>query len=234
MNTLFYGNGECFLEGSIRGIYIEYEGNIEITDKTPDTFVLNARNNNILIFPIGEGNLSQLFDYVGEFVIQKVIACDPFGEKARINIKPIIDYANSIETNFDSMDVLTDKLGKTFVKNYKVNKTTMDVNTINNLHTDSLKCDVYTKNRILYTGDCHIHIETSKLMTGKEHQEDSEELYTKRFKNGKYVQGVFSTGQGGSSLFVNKYKSKVNRINEDNKTEQSVGANTDSSSGGSY
>lgn len=208
MNILYYGGGQCFLEGSIRGIYIEYSGDIEITDKTPNTFVLNARNNNILIFPIGEGKLTNLFDYKGEFVVTKVIACNPSGEKAKIVSKPMVDYAESIDANFDDMDIMTDNLGASHVKDYRVNKTTMDVHTVNGLHTDNLKYSLYKENRILYTGDYHIHIATGQIMTGKEHGEDSEGLFTKRFKNGRYMQGVFDTNHKNSAPFAQKYRAK--------------------------
>ena len=75
MAKLYYGNGNCTIEGSeIRGVEIRYRGAIEIEDKTSDSFVITHQNNGILIFPIGEGTLNELFDYVGEF---KIISVTP-------------------------------------------------------------------------------------------------------------------------------------------------------------
>ena len=66
---LYYGNGSCTIEGSARGVEIRYRGAIEIEDKTSDSFAIAHQNNGILIFPLGEGALNDLFDYTGEFKI---------------------------------------------------------------------------------------------------------------------------------------------------------------------
>ena len=77
MAKLYYGNGDCNIEGSnIRGVEIRYRGAIEIKDKTSDAFAIGHQNNGILIFPLGEGFLNELFSYVGEFKITSVIVAD--------------------------------------------------------------------------------------------------------------------------------------------------------------
>ena len=64
MAKLYYGGGNCSIEGSeIRGVQIRYKGAIEIEDKTSDSIVISHQGNGILIFPIGEGTLNELFDY---------------------------------------------------------------------------------------------------------------------------------------------------------------------------
>ena len=66
MAKLYYGDGNCSIESgeSIRGVQIKYRGAIEIEDKTSDSFVITHQKNGILIFPIGEGTLDDLFDYI--------------------------------------------------------------------------------------------------------------------------------------------------------------------------
>ena len=85
MAKLYYGNGSCNIEGSdIRGVQIRFRGAIEINDKTSDSFVLNHQKNGILIFPIGEGTLNELFDYVGEFKITSVMVADNNADKSSL------------------------------------------------------------------------------------------------------------------------------------------------------
>ena len=74
MAKLYYGGGNCSIEGSnIRGVQIQYTGAISITDKTSDSFAITHQKNGIMIFPIGEGFLSDLFDYEGKFKITSII-----------------------------------------------------------------------------------------------------------------------------------------------------------------
>ena len=51
MNKIYYGKGNCSLEGDgIAGLQINYFGKIQITDKTPPDCHIVAENNIILIF----------------------------------------------------------------------------------------------------------------------------------------------------------------------------------------
>ena len=73
MSNLYYGNGTCTVEGTnIRGVQIKYRGSITIEDKTSPSFAIAHKNNGIMVFPIGEGYLNELFDYEGEF---KIVYC---------------------------------------------------------------------------------------------------------------------------------------------------------------
>ena len=40
MAKLYYGGGECNIEGNVRGVHIKYKGLIRIADKTSDSFVI--------------------------------------------------------------------------------------------------------------------------------------------------------------------------------------------------
>ena len=74
MATLYYGNGTVTIEGNdVRGVQLIYRGSVTIEDKTSDSFAIAHQNNGIMIFPIGEGTLTNLFDYKGELKIISVI-----------------------------------------------------------------------------------------------------------------------------------------------------------------
>lgn len=89
MAKLYYGNGNCSIEGQgVIGIQIHFKGAIIIEDKTPFNYVVNANNNIILIAPIANGeDLSELFDYQGVFKISSIIASDREANKIPISIK---------------------------------------------------------------------------------------------------------------------------------------------------
>ena len=85
MAKLYYGNSSCTIEGSnIRGVEIRYRGAIEIEDKTSNSFAITHQGNGIMIFPIGEGTLNELFDYTGEFKILSVIVADNNAERGQL------------------------------------------------------------------------------------------------------------------------------------------------------
>ena len=54
MATLYYGNGECTIEGgeAIRGVQINYSGAIAITQTANNNYTTIANNDKIIIFPI--------------------------------------------------------------------------------------------------------------------------------------------------------------------------------------
>ena len=63
--NLYYGNGECTIEGTeIRGVEIRYSGSIYIKKTANDNFALISNDSGIIIFPIGEGFLNNLFTSV--------------------------------------------------------------------------------------------------------------------------------------------------------------------------
>ena len=93
MAKLYYGGGKCTIEGSdIRGIQLSFRGAIEIEDKTSDSFVITHQKQGIMIFPIGEGTLSELFDYTGEFRITSVTVADSDAKKVPTTIHRTFKY----------------------------------------------------------------------------------------------------------------------------------------------
>ena len=186
MAKLYYGNGSCTIEGSVRGVEIRYRGAIEIEDKTSDSFVIAHQNNGILIFPIGKGTLNDLFDYTGEFKILSVIVADNNGEKAPTTNHRVMDYTELLNTKSEDMTTKSEDLSATHISGRKVAKTLLNQPYINNLNTSTHNAELYLKdeknNLILYAGYFHIHLADNTAMTGNEHTEDSQDLY---FNHGK-------------------------------------------------
>ena len=183
MAKLYYGNGECSIEGSdIRGVEIRYRGAIKIDDKTSDAFVINHQKNGIMIFPIGEGVLNELFSYTGEFRILSVIVADTDAKKVPTSIHRVMDYTELLTTNAEDMTTKSEDLSATYVSGYKVAKTSLKQPNLNNQHTSNQNGELYLEGGTLYDGDFHIHLSDNAAMTGREHTEDSQDLY---FNNGK-------------------------------------------------
>ena len=126
MAKLYCGGGKTTIEGSdIRGIHIRYRGVIEIEDKTSDSFVINAKNKGIIVYPIGEGLLNELFEYIGEFKIISVIAVDENNENVPTTIQRVMDYTEMLTGNTEDMTINTEDLKVTYTAGRKVGKTTI-------------------------------------------------------------------------------------------------------------
>ena len=180
---LYYGNGSCTIEGSdIRGVEIRYRGAIEIEDKTSDAFVITHQNNGIIIFPIGEGNLNDLFDYTGEFKILSVIVADNNAEKVATTIHRVMDYTELLNTNSEDMTSKSEDLSSTYVSGSKVAKTILKQPYINNLNTSGHDGELYLQDGTKYDGYFHIHLADNAAMTEREHTDNSQDLY---FTDGK-------------------------------------------------
>ena len=182
MAKLYYGGGNCSIEGNdIRGVEIRYIGAIEIEDKTDSNFALIAKNNGIIIFPIGEGSLSELFDYVGEFKITSVIVADNNAEKVSTTIHRVMDYSELLGTS-ESITTNSEDLKVSNVSGRKVNKTALKQPNLNNQHTSRHDGELFLQDGTEYSGYFHIHLSDNSAMTGAEHTEDSQDLY---FNHGK-------------------------------------------------
>ena len=183
MAKLYYGSGSTTIQGSdIRGIEIRYRGAIEIEDKTSDSFVITHQKNGIMIFPIGEGTLSDLFDYTGEFRITSVTVADSDAKKVPTTIHKVMDYVELINTKAEDMTTKSEDLSATYVSGSKVAKTLLKQPNLNNQHTSNYNTELYLEDGNLWQGGFHIHLADNSAMTGKEHTEDSQDLY---YNNGK-------------------------------------------------
>ena len=194
MAKLYYGNGSCTIEGSeIRGVQIHYKGAIKIEDKTSDAFVINHKNNGIMVFPIGEGTLNELFDYTGEFKITSVIVAGNVGQRVSTTIHRVIDYTELLNTNAEDMTTKSEDLSATYTYGGKVAKTTLNKPHINNQHTSNIDTSLHLENGEKYEGYFHIHLSDNSAMTGREHSEDSQDLY---FNHGKPTKNPSSVPYG--------------------------------------
>ena len=183
MSKLYYGNGNCTIEGSeIRGVEIRYRGAIEIEDKTSDSFVITHQNNGILVFPLGMGTLNDLFDYVGEFKIISVSAVSSNSGKVPTSIHRVMDYTELLNTNAEDMTTKSEDLSATHTHGRKVAKTILKQPYIKNQNTSNLDTSLHLEDGTKYDGYYHIHLADNSAMTGKEHTEDSQDLY---FNHGK-------------------------------------------------
>lgn len=181
---LYYGNGNCTIDEGVALISIYYRGNIKIADKTSDSHAILVKNKIITIFPVGQSsNLSELFDYEGEFKIVKVKGTDMNGDKTNIMIKRVMDYSETIDTNSEDLTVNSEDLNSGHVYGNKVTKTTIDKTTINNQLS---RGNLYREDGSPYSGAYHIHIDGGKAMTGSSHTTESVNLQVKKLKDKKW------------------------------------------------
>tara|TARA_R100001082_G_scaffold110973_1_gene92677 strand:+ start:1907 stop:2419 length:513 start_codon:yes stop_codon:yes gene_type:complete len=116
MANLYYGNGNCSVEGDIRAIQIDFKGNVELTDKTTNSFVVTIKNNRVIFYPLGLGILSDLFDYIGFFKITSVIAVDSNAELIPLTVNEQNDYTEKIKTNSEDATINIDEMNTTYTK----------------------------------------------------------------------------------------------------------------------
>ena len=182
MNRLIYGNGNCSISSNvdIRGIEIRYKGVISITDKTPEGFNIIISNNKIIIFPLGQGNLTELFDYQGEFRVISVLVADKDAKQVPTSIKRVMDYAELLDTKAEDMTTNSEKLNATYRYANKVKKTSIDAKIMPNLNTNNYTLTLFREDGSEYTGKFHIHKADNKVMSGEKHSEASEELFYKK------------------------------------------------------
>ena len=122
MINLNYGNGSCSIEGDSRAVLIKYIGAINIIDKTSDNFVVNYNSNKIIIYPVGRGSLSDLFEYTGYLKIYYVESASSYAEKTIAEINPKFNHFN-LMGNFNTITENIENLKSDYLKGNSVNKT---------------------------------------------------------------------------------------------------------------
>ena len=210
--TLYYGGGECSIEGhNIIAVHIYYSGVVEVFDKSPKGYEMFVQNNQIMTVRLSSSiSLKYLFHYEGDFKITRVIAINSRHERVPTAKKAILDYSNLLYTKAEDLTFKSEEI-KTSYKTKKVYKTMTNTPIIEDLSTPNHDGDLYLRSGELYNGFFHIHKYTGKTMTGKTHNNDSENLYIKSIsgKNaGKLIEPLFenlkrsnriSTHSGGSA-----------------------------------
>ena len=183
MNKIYYGGGECTIEGTdIVGLQIEIKYPLEITKTCGDDCLFRAGNNIIIIVSLNRSPLNNLFTYAGEMKIKSIIASDSNAEKQYCSIKRVMDYSELIDSNSEDMtEIKSEDLKAGHKHKGKPPKTVVKDNYLKNQQSDG---SLYFSNGSAYTGLFHVHLNTSKIMSGGEHTESSQNLYIKS-KTGK-------------------------------------------------
>tara|TARA_R110002020_G_scaffold126904_1_gene284943 strand:- start:524 stop:1156 length:633 start_codon:yes stop_codon:yes gene_type:complete len=166
MAKLYYGNSSCTIEGSnIMGVEIRYKGKIEIEDKTSNSFAISHHKNGIMIFPIANGTLNNLFEYKGEFKILSVIVADINAEKVHTTIHRVMDYAKLLNTKAEDMTTISENLSSSHVSGNKVAKTILKQQYIENQHTSMHDGSLYLKDGSLYNGKFRVNLKDNSATT---------------------------------------------------------------------
>ena len=191
---IFYGNGECEIQGDdIVFCQLRVKYPIMIDDRTSENFYINAKNNIILITRLLRNSqdgsidehiqLNELFNYFGELNIVSAGVINKKGEKERPVIKRVMDYAELLNTNAEDMTTASEEL-KTTHKHGRhiIHKMKLMQPHIENMRTEH--SNYYLKNGKAYSGLYHIHIEDTSMMTGATHTKESLDLYFKDIYEG--------------------------------------------------
>ena len=124
MATLYYGGGDCTVEGNVSSIGIAYEGNILIDSKLPDSYRIELYKGKLVINPSSQRyNLNELFEYLGEFKITYVVANNMEGDKEPISIKRVMDYSELLNTNAEDLTTKSEDLKVTYIQGRRFRKT---------------------------------------------------------------------------------------------------------------
>ena len=184
MAKLYYGNGECNIEGAnIKGVQIHFRGNIEIVDKTPTGYELMMANNQILIFSLTSiETLNTLFTYQGSLNIQSVIVADINAQKIHTTIKKVMDYAELLDSNAEDLTIKSEDLKAGYKSGNRTVSKSYYTPMITNLNTEAMDGRLYLEDGTEYNGDFHVHKKDSGAMTGAVHDSLSQSLFIISYK----------------------------------------------------
>ena len=116
MAKLFYGGGDCTVEGNVSSLEINYRGAVIIKDKLPNDYTITSGVGKLIIDPSTRPQvLNELFEYTGEFKVSSVTGKDLGGEKTSITIKPVMDYSELLNTKAEDLTVKSEDLKVTYL-----------------------------------------------------------------------------------------------------------------------
>jgi len=217
MAELYYGNGECTIEGAgIKGVQIKYRGNIKVEKTAGDGYLMmhSDQYKGILFFPNVDtkiqvaGGLHELFNYNGQLRITSLIVADNNGERIVSGIRRVMDYSEIIESTAETMTMKSEELSAGYSSSKRINKTGY---IIENLHTRDKDTPFFLLDGSLYEGCYHIHLKDSSCMTGMVHDENSQDLYFKQVTDGKVIDKLIPTKNPSHVPPVLKLREKENR-----------------------
>tara|TARA_Y100000310_G_scaffold92906_1_gene90506 strand:+ start:5650 stop:6201 length:552 start_codon:yes stop_codon:yes gene_type:complete len=183
MNKLYYGQGECLVEGDATYVNIRYKGAVEIRDVTSRDYYITANANIISIVSIRKpvNVLNKLFSYKGELKILSATTLN-YGHPVSTTIKKFMDYSELLTSNAEDLTVKSEDLKATNQYGNNIRKTKLLKKIIPNLNTDEEESPKLLLDGEDYTGSYHTHIISGVIMTGAGHTSESKELKIKRYK----------------------------------------------------
>ena len=129
MATLYYGGGDCSVQGNVSSLAIYYQGAIVIKSKLPDGYNIITGNGKLNISTTGRTqNLNDLFSYIGYFKIKSVTANNLEGDKEPVSISRVMDFTELLNSKVEDLTVKTEdmkvtyKVGRTFRKTSVIKK----------------------------------------------------------------------------------------------------------------
>ena len=122
MNYLYYGNGNCSVEGKVNTINIKYQGIVEIFPKIPDAFNIIVGDPRLIIVSKPNMYLGNLFEYSGEFKIISVLASLDL-KRVSVKVKSVLDYAEFINSTAESMTIKSENMNASYTYKKRPNKT---------------------------------------------------------------------------------------------------------------
>ena len=175
MTNLYYGKGECSVQGNVASLVISYRGNIVIDSKLPDGYTIVLGKNQLIIEPFVKSHiLGELFSYLGELRITRVMTKDSEGETLPVTINRVMDYSELLKSKSEDLTVNSEDLKVGYKHGRRFKKTMALPKVINNLNTKSLDRILYLGSEV-YKGNYHLHIDGT-VMSGRQHTKDSQIL----------------------------------------------------------
>lgn len=124
MAKLYYGGGDCTVEGNVSSLVIYYRGNILIESKLPNGYEIKLESGKLNINTSSRiQNLNELFNYLGEFRVLSVTATNLDGNRESVSIKRVMDYSELLDTKAEDLTVKSENLKVTYKHGRKYRKT---------------------------------------------------------------------------------------------------------------
>tara|TARA_R100000664_G_C2757384_1_gene145601 strand:- start:2040 stop:2618 length:579 start_codon:yes stop_codon:yes gene_type:complete len=177
--TITYNDGAVYLEcdGNPLVIKISYEGKISAESALPSGFIIQEKNNVMLIIRMVDVQFPEhLFNYVGSFKIKRA---DLYNKEMRItaNFKTNTHYFYKIRDNWEQMNSQWSE----YYEGYEYGQSEKRRTDIVTNNLESKSGSLVLKDGTPYYGDVHFH-SNGRFMTGAKHNKDSKLLYKKKKK----------------------------------------------------
>ena len=123
-NKLYYGSGDCTIQGNVSSLIISYRGAIVIYSKLPNGYTIELEKGILTISSSsGTSKLNDLFEYVGEFRILSVTGNNSEGDREPVLIKRVMDYSELLNSKSEDLTVKSEDLKATYLHGRRFRKT---------------------------------------------------------------------------------------------------------------